>query len=429
MIWLLNKFFFSLPPLPGVWGCFFCCCCIIKSVTVLCSPYSIKELVWIIPRGNFAWNIASERVKAIDRWSCYVHHIRWLKKQHLQIDLSKIVICSKVFVCGFVCYVTFHSTSCTYTATHIQHIVTPNQPTWVAVFQHSVRCMCTASPVRPSRSVLLCLCIGPVLPQLCTHSFPWPLYEMWTWIWKQLENLRYLCNTAVEFFLIPCLGNLLFNSSHHAAITAVKLVAVKLHKTLLSSQIVSLTSFGKCPSVAFMGRALSCCKLTQSVELHGWVVTRDLVLDFLLDVCVISQDLRTSKGCLQTAGCRCGVKTTAALLWSYASLSLVGVNGLSQWLAWTAQCNMETWICTQCIHTHCSVLRKCFTTAFYIISIPYTTNVSLYSALLLEFHPFLPWHHSVFLNSCGIHVIVINEQIRWQISCATFHILPLGQTC
>lgn len=30
---------------------------------------------------------------------------------------------------------------------------------------------------------------------------------------------------------------------------------------MLSSQIVSLTSFGKCPSIVFMGRALSCCKL------------------------------------------------------------------------------------------------------------------------------------------------------------------------
>lgn len=39
--------------------------------------------------------------------------------------------------------------------------------------------------------------------------------------------------SAAGFFEIPCLGNHLFNSSHHAMIIAVKLVAIKLHITLL----------------------------------------------------------------------------------------------------------------------------------------------------------------------------------------------------
>lgn len=56
---LLNKFLLSLPPLPRVGVCCFFWYCIIKSVTVLWSPYSIKERVWIIPRCNIAWNIMS----------------------------------------------------------------------------------------------------------------------------------------------------------------------------------------------------------------------------------------------------------------------------------------------------------------------------------------------------------------------------------
>lgn len=56
---LLNKFLLSLPPLPRVGVCCFFWYCIIKSVTVLWSPYSIKEPVWIIPRCNIAWNIMS----------------------------------------------------------------------------------------------------------------------------------------------------------------------------------------------------------------------------------------------------------------------------------------------------------------------------------------------------------------------------------
>ena len=39
--------------------------------------------------------------------------------------------------------------------------------------------------------------------------------------------------SAADLFEIPCLGNHLFNSSHHATIIAVKLVAIKLHITLL----------------------------------------------------------------------------------------------------------------------------------------------------------------------------------------------------
>lgn len=61
------------------------------------------------------------------------------------------------------------------------------------------------------------------------------------------------------------------------------------------------------------GKSSQLLQTDQLVELHGWVVTRNLTVDLLLDVRVISQDLRISKGCLQTAGCHCGVKTAAAL--------------------------------------------------------------------------------------------------------------------
>lgn len=50
-------------------------------------------------------------------------------------------------------------------------------------------------------------------------------------------------------------------------------------------------------------------------------------------------------------------------------------------------------IFTQCIKADCTCYENVFTTAFYGICIPYTVNVSLQSALLLGFHPFLSWHN------------------------------------
>jgi len=125
---------------------------------------------------------------------------------------------------------------------------------------------------------------GPVVAQfwpscICTVSFDFCMQCQ-----RVSENIGkpHCLQSAADFFEIPCLGSHLFNSSHRATIITVKLVAIKSHITLLTSD-PELNVIWQMSILEFT-RLFSCSKLTQSVEPHGRAAARGLVLDFLLDV-------------------------------------------------------------------------------------------------------------------------------------------------
>lgn len=62
MIWLLNKFFFSLPPPPGVWGCFFVVVVLLKVLQCYVLPTVLKN--WY---GSFQEAILHE-ILPVKKW-------------------------------------------------------------------------------------------------------------------------------------------------------------------------------------------------------------------------------------------------------------------------------------------------------------------------------------------------------------------------
>lgn len=166
--------------------------------------------------------------------------------------------------------------------------------------------------------------------------------------------------------------------------------------------MVSLTSFGKCPSLEFTGWILSCCRLTQSVELHEWTMAKDLSLDFPLaawfcSISVLQRLFHTEvfKGRLQNIVVESRKPWHLYADWSKWSFTLI----------WSEQ-SSAIWkyrIFTQCIKAECihlllGALKMFFTTAFYVC-VPCQWMWVFKPALLLGFHLFLPWHNCVILKS------------------------------